>query len=59
MADSVKDEGEKRLDELEEHIQEARRHADEALHPESRERHFYDSGTEGEELDDQEIAPPG
>lgn len=49
-----------RLDELEEHIREAHDHAREILdEPDPDSPHFYESGTEGDELDDQEIAPPG
>jgi hypothetical protein len=51
---------EERLDELEEHIQQAHDHAAEALgEPPPGERRYYESGTEGDELDDQQIAPPG
>ena len=49
-----------RLDELEEHIQEAHAHARDILdEPDPDQPHFYESGTEGDELDDQQIAPPG
>ena len=49
-----------RLEELEEHIQEARKHAREALgEHDPGEREFYESGDEPEskEEDDQTIAP--
>jgi hypothetical protein len=51
-----------RLEELEEHIKEARAHAREALgEPDPKEREFYESGDdpESKEQDDQTIAPPG
>lgn len=49
-----------RLDELEEHIKDAHDHARTILdEPDPDKPHYYESGTEGEEYDDQEIAPPG
>lgn len=49
-----------RLDELEAHIKDAHDHARKILdEPDPNELYFYESGTEGDELDDQEIAPPG
>ena len=59
MTDDAKP-SQERLDELEEHIQQARDEAQAALgEPHPDEHHFYESGTEGDELDDQQIAPPG
>lgn len=49
-----------RLDELGEHIEQAHDNARDLLNePHPDEPHFYESGTEGDELDDQQIAPPG
>ena len=47
-------------DEADDHIREARRQVDQdsELSPE-REQHFYESGSQHPELDDQTIAPPG
>ena len=49
---------EERLEELEEHIEEARRKADDVINPGSHEEHFYESGEQSDE-DDQTITPPG
>jgi hypothetical protein len=47
------------LEALEDEIQQARRHADEALtSPFHSDSHYYDSGDHPED-DDQTIAPPG
>jgi hypothetical protein len=49
---------EERLDELEEHIQEARKKTEAVVNPAGHEEHFYESGEESDQ-DDQTIAPPG
>ncbi|HUQ63594.1 MAG TPA: hypothetical protein VM121_07565 [Acidimicrobiales bacterium] len=55
MADENEDApNEEKLDELEEHIEEARAHADEAVKPKES---FVDSGSENPGEDDQTIAP--
>jgi len=49
-----------RLDQLDEKIEHARDAAEDAgILDDPDEPKFYESGTEGEELDDQNIAPPG
>ena len=54
------DPSQQRLDELGEHIEHARDNAREILdEPDQDEPLFYESGEQGDELDDQQIAPPG
>ncbi len=54
------DQEQERLDKLEDQIQDARRDTDvDSDRPADDEHTFVDSGDEGEEYDDQTIAPPG
>ena len=59
-SDDSLDEAHEMADEADDHIREARRQVDQdnELSPE-REQHFYESGSQHPELDDQTIAPPG
>jgi hypothetical protein len=57
MADELT---ERPLEDLQQHIDEAREKAEEAIPElEDDEQRFHESGTVGRDQDDQEIAPPG